>query len=290
MAIPGWYIDPAGTPGRFRYWDGQQWSAGTTADPRDPPPRPARGSAPRPARTARSRTPLIIGVVVAAVLLVAAIAIAVIVRQPATVNPPVSSAPATIPPESAGPGGPAATPQPSTPCPVGDPTIRQPPVGDDRIHGGGLSFPQQPNYLVDGPRPDLSWAYDVSSQSRPVDPTWSSSFAVGALLTADGFETPKRAAALVMACTAPSPMYVGFTDRTDLTTRAVKVDGHPGYAIRSEIRVNDPSTTQTGDVVEVIVVDGDSPESLGMFWACVPLGDPVALAQLDEVVRQLRVD
>jgi len=37
--LPGWYPDPAGTPGRFRYWDGSHWSTTTTtSDPRQLPP------------------------------------------------------------------------------------------------------------------------------------------------------------------------------------------------------------------------------------------------------------
>src|SRR5512133_711513 len=34
--LPGWYPDPAGVPRRYRYWDGSQWSAITTDDPREP--------------------------------------------------------------------------------------------------------------------------------------------------------------------------------------------------------------------------------------------------------------
>ena len=45
-ALPGWYPDPAGVPGRFRYWDGSQWSTVTTDDPRQLPP--ARAGASRP--------------------------------------------------------------------------------------------------------------------------------------------------------------------------------------------------------------------------------------------------
>ena len=31
--MPGWYPDPAGTPNRFRYWDGRAWSTDTTDNP-----------------------------------------------------------------------------------------------------------------------------------------------------------------------------------------------------------------------------------------------------------------
>ena len=33
MSMPGWYPDPAGNPGHFRYWDGSSWSQQTTTDP-----------------------------------------------------------------------------------------------------------------------------------------------------------------------------------------------------------------------------------------------------------------
>ncbi|MFC7620487.1 DUF2510 domain-containing protein [Microlunatus sp. GCM10028923] len=38
MSTAGWYPDPDGTSGRYRYWDGQSWSATTTTDPRTDPP------------------------------------------------------------------------------------------------------------------------------------------------------------------------------------------------------------------------------------------------------------
>ena len=38
MSLPGWYHDPGGSPGHYRYWDGSSWSEGTTTNPADPPP------------------------------------------------------------------------------------------------------------------------------------------------------------------------------------------------------------------------------------------------------------
>ena len=37
-ATAGWYPDPGGGPGLYRYWDGEAWSAATTADPASAPP------------------------------------------------------------------------------------------------------------------------------------------------------------------------------------------------------------------------------------------------------------
>lgn len=38
MATPGWYPDPAGRPGAFRYWDGQTWGADLSEHPYAAPP------------------------------------------------------------------------------------------------------------------------------------------------------------------------------------------------------------------------------------------------------------
>ena len=37
-ATAGWYPDPGGGQGLYRYWDGQAWSAATTGDPASAPP------------------------------------------------------------------------------------------------------------------------------------------------------------------------------------------------------------------------------------------------------------
>lgn len=45
MATPGWYPDPAGQPGAFRYWDGSAWGEELRGDPFGAPP---AGAAPHP--------------------------------------------------------------------------------------------------------------------------------------------------------------------------------------------------------------------------------------------------
>ncbi len=37
-AQPGWYPDPGGGQGLYRYWDGRAWSAATTSNPNAAPP------------------------------------------------------------------------------------------------------------------------------------------------------------------------------------------------------------------------------------------------------------
>jgi hypothetical protein len=43
-AKAGWYPDPGGIPGLFRYWDGKAWSAATSPNPSAPPPTLGLGS------------------------------------------------------------------------------------------------------------------------------------------------------------------------------------------------------------------------------------------------------
>lgn len=42
----GWYWDPNGRPGLFRWWDGVQWTRHVTPDRNDPPPEPFRPATP----------------------------------------------------------------------------------------------------------------------------------------------------------------------------------------------------------------------------------------------------
>jgi hypothetical protein len=45
-AKAGWYPDPGGGAGLFRYWDGKAWSAATSPNPAAPPPTAAIGNQP----------------------------------------------------------------------------------------------------------------------------------------------------------------------------------------------------------------------------------------------------
>src|SRR5215213_4232714 len=83
--LTGWHPDPGGARGRFRYWNGTQWSAETTDDPTQSPP-----GGPQPGPPRRSR-----GLLVAAVLagLVVLVLLGLLVRTllanlgPITVDP-----------------------------------------------------------------------------------------------------------------------------------------------------------------------------------------------------------
>ena len=293
--MEGWYPDPGGAPGQFRYWDGTVWSAVTTHNPGAPPPAP--GSVPSRRRgwwiaVAALVVVLAIGLVVA--LLRGGAAPTAGPEPSATVSVGTDSSPIPGPPESSGP---IPTPAPSSGepgptrdyCPPGEPTFRQDHPTDKRIHGGGLSFPQQRGWSSESEY-ELSWAFDVGAQQAPGG---SAAYAVGALSVVNGFEQPEQAAALVVACTASVTFFPGFQSRQDLAAEAVTVDGQTGWRIRTDIQGKDPRLGEDGAygwILEVVVVDLDSPESLGMFWGITQNIDADGSIALEKVITQLRRD
>ena len=113
--------------------------------------------------------------------------------------------------------------------------------------------------------------------------------AVGELHTADGFHRPKQAADGVMQCLASSFYYAYFTGRTDVFAKKITVDGHTGWALRSQIHVDDPDVTATGDLVEVIVLPTGDAGKLSLFTGFVPIGDQQRIRLLDRAIADLRV-
>lgn len=187
---------------------------------------------------------------------------------------------------------PTATPSASlVDCPQGEPMTSNDHPSDGRVHGGGLSFAPISGWTTDdAAAAGLSWAYDVHGQYQKVVPDFISLIAVGALRTADGFESAELAAEIVVQCASSSDYYRSFTTRTDLSSTAVTVDGKPGWAIRTEIRIEDAPYSLEGDVLEVIIVDLGSPESLAMFVGAVPIDDAKRIKLLDQTIASLKVE
>lgn len=325
MSLPGWYPDPAGTPNRFRYWNGQSWSPDTTDNPASTPPPGTTTAPPTPGGSSRRRGggrrlgPLIVVLVAVLVLLLGTVLVlrGLFGERPIADPGPLPSSSVTgwddssptAEPESPTPQPvpqpsmprPSAPPTSSTaptpsedlplqPCPQGQPTSRQDHPSDGRIHGGGLSFPKVSGWQ-ESSGTAFSWAYDVGEQTRLAEaPDWYANVAVGALFTGDGFDEPRRSAELVMQCVITSGLYPNFTDRQDVWSKAVAVDGHQGWSIRADIQVDDPELSTRGDTVEVIVVDTGSPESLSMFIGAVDIGDRSLQQTMTSTIAALRVE
>jgi Protein of unknown function (DUF2510) len=304
-AKPGWYPDPAGVPGRYRYWDGSQWSRITTVDPRQPLPAAgesgeaagvdAEPGAASPGSETR-RLPVIIGVLVVLLALVAVGAGNL--RQAADrprPTPTTTGLTGSSPTPTVGSRQtPSATPTPATPvpvrCPKGDPTLRAPHPTDGRVYGGNLSFEEQPTFERAAGEPRFHFAYDVIQQTLIVsrDPNWIAQLAVGQLRAKDGFfDDPRITVENLARCVITGQMYSPYLPtRTDIRSESLSIDGHPGWLIESEITVDRPDIPIAGDhTIFIVVRDG---KDWGFFFGAVPIGNAQLDAVLARTIRGLR--
>lgn len=309
MATTGWYPDPGGATGRYRYWDGSRWSNQTTDDPTAAPPTAPEGQLPPSTQTTKRRAPMVIGALAVLVVLILVVVFAVRAfsdhRQSVLADPdppqssvsgwddssPLPTATPTPPPTQSAEPSDSAHPQGGVSCPAGDPGLRENhPTDSGRSYGGDLSFPKPGGYADNAAYThSMTWAYDTDGVYASTEPMWASLLAVGYVRSADGFSTVKQSADGMMQCIASSGYYSGFTGRKDVYSKKVTVDGHPGWALRSEIRVDNPGLSVEGDVAEVILVDTGTAGQLSFFGGFVPIGDKARIAVLDRTIAGLQV-
>ncbi|HEX2855918.1 MAG TPA: DUF2510 domain-containing protein [Propionibacteriaceae bacterium] len=292
MSMPGWYPDPGGAPGRYRYWDGSRWSAETTSDPQHASvPTP---DGPRPPRGGRGGLVAAVAAVVVAVLAL----VWFLNRGQSTASAPEDTSTAT-PTVSAWNETSTPTPRPSStasqPAPSQGTLVSCPQDGGDVnipvggiLQAGALSATAIPNWTPGGF--SMRWAFGTEAVTDTVYPGWFSVASVSMLSKADGFTSPKASAYSVMSCFASSSYYTGFTGRQDLLSERVTIDGHQGWRIRSDVRVSISNLPQVqGDVVDVIVVDTGSPDSLGLFVSSYTIGDTSRGPLVDQCIASLKV-
>lgn len=302
MSMPGWYPDPGGAQGQFRYWDGSQWSAQTTPNPTSGPPSPGGPGGGPGGQQRKSPLGWIIGGVAAVLVLAlaawflipmllggnkkdddttASSATPTISAWNETASPTPSS-----PPPSASPSQTESSGGTTVNCPVGSPNSRQSSSQSGKLVGGGLVVDQVPGWKVDVV--GISYAYDVDSQTDQVTPGWMSMIAVGALAVKDGFGTPKQSAEMAMQCMASSGFYDGFSKRTDTWSKEISVSGKKAWHLRSNIYVTGKEPIE-GDTIDVIVVDTGNSESLGFYMTAVTIGDSARQGLVDKATASLKV-
>jgi len=291
--VDGWYPDPGGEPGRYRYWDGSGWSSTTSDDPSHPPP---RASGPK---RAGGRSPARLGLIIGIVALVVVVVVGFALLRGGSGVRPTTDDPL---PSSTVSGGddrsptPEPTPSPSAsrnalaPCPAGNPNRRADHPDDGRVHGGNLSFATEGSFEAAREEARFTFAHDITQQVKRVndDPGWIAQLAVGEVRIDDGFGPDTQTAAeIVVQCAVTSQLYAPYrATRRDIRSEAMTIDGRQGWVIESNVTVNVRDLPFRGDhSIFILVPDGPN---WGLFFGAVPIGDSELDAVLSRAVRGLR--
>ena len=293
MAVSGWYPDPGGAAGRFRYWDGNGWSNETTADPsRTPPPSQTGGAPHKPSGGKGWIVALVVLAVVTGVVVVAmtwgtgGTTFSGGAKEDTNSSTPTVSAwdetstPTTPPPPPTNSGGQVVA------CPLTLQVGRTPQVAG-KLVADTLSVSTIPGWGL-----DTMWlapVYDLHAQTQEVVPGWISNIAVGLLSNHDGFVDISTSAEMIMECFASSGYYMNFSEREDIQPgEQVSISGHPAWHIQSNIYVSGYSVA--GDTVDVYVVDlGANKDHLGLFFSSCTIGDTARCAKVQAAIATLAV-
>lgn len=291
MSGQGWYPDPAGVPGRYRYWDGLGWTSQTSDDPAGDPATKDPHS---------GRFGWIIAIAVIVLVTIALVLWLGLRPGPiSSVQPDQNSASPTVP--SWNEAEPTASPPPIDipdggtliDCPTGAVPSTSNYPHDGWLRGGGLKAKEIPAWKREPVH--MGWVWDMNSQTDVVHNSastrWFSMFGLGALRVVDGFDSPKLSAFQVMSCFATSRYYQGYTGRKDVLSKEITVNGKPGWHLRTEVYVSMPELPQVkGDWVDVVVVDTGNPESLGILISSATIGDHQRMDLVEAGIASLTTD
>lgn len=298
MAEPGWYPDPEGAPGRYRYFDGRQWAAETV----DAPPQ-------------RRRRLLIIGAAaLAAVLIIATVVILVRPDRGAVPDahppPPAETgwddsgnSPTPTPPsasESPGRGpSPSAKPsairRPSAHCPTGEPEKAVEHAGDGRVHGGQLSYPAVSGHGFGKPRVDdhYRWWYDEHTQTARLTDGAAAGrtarVAIGSVAIKDDYRTVAQAAKSSLRCVIGTDDYSGYTGQHTVENAKVRIDGQSGRELITDVTVRTDNDKAITDRIRLIVVDAGAPGSFSIFVGVAPTDDSARSKIIRHTAGELKI-
>jgi Protein of unknown function (DUF2510) len=316
MSNAGWYPDPGGAPGMYRYWDGAQWSAALSPAP-SPPGVPGTQplSAPRPsgAGPLLSRTPTAnpyagasgfsssarptqtkgsVGRSLGWLLLVFAVVAALIFG-----GLQLARGFGFDPLNPVAPANPTVDPCPPVASAPETPTIHP---SDGRVHGGKLSYPQLGSPWSAPTSDDrVPFGRDVAVQSVTVESNfatvngrgvdWVASVLVAELVAGDGFFSPQDGADLIAKCAMRAFYSDAPVQRNDLSSKAVTLDGKEGWVIETHLSFDIPGLKVKGEtaIFEVIRI---SDTSSSVYYASIPDSVPELLTVARQVQGQLQVD
>lgn len=282
MSSNGWYPDPGGQPGQYRYWNGTSWSAELTSNPWQTPPPAAKPGGAAPSKKQSAGWWIGIG----AVVVVIALVIWAVVRFLPSLTGGDSpwDQPAGNPTQNfctAGASSNSPTPLPEVPGRVSAghlsfPTMGSPwdsPEVDNRVPFGTIAMMQAATDQAD---------FNGKGQN------WVSSILVADLVSGDGFADTQSAAGMVLKCVLGK--YYSDTVVTDkqVSAKSHPVQGHPGWLIETQLSFNVPGLNATGERVLLLVVQVGT-DQYGLFYASVPNTSPDRLPDARQALANLEV-
>ncbi|HYP44888.1 MAG TPA: DUF2510 domain-containing protein [Propionibacteriaceae bacterium] len=317
-AQAGWYPDPGGGQGLYRYWDGRAWSAATSPNPAAPPPVQSLGAVPPPApatpvaygqaaqstghttpvyghtggqpsayanyqaMTNKKRSPVGWWLGAAALLVVIMVVAAFVIRG-ITGGGTASTSPSNGQPTS-------------RVCPPElTPTSSPPKPSDGRVHGGPVSYPQlgapwSPPHGDDR----VPFGSDVQTQDILVEPnyqagsSWVASVLVGELAAGDGFFTPEQGSQIVVRCILGKFYGLNEVQSNVKVNRAATIDGHQAWLVESQLSFDIEGLRTKGELLIVAIVATGS--TAGLFYASIPDTRPELVKPARDALRNLQVD
>ncbi|QDP98255.1 DUF2510 domain-containing protein [Microlunatus elymi] len=299
MASAGWYPDPGGQPGMYRYWDGQSWSAALSASPTAAPPHPELGQpTERPADSAADETrptayqsyrqqaekkrPIgwwiggglgVIAIIVVVVLLIR-----------------------TLGGGTFGGGNDPGGPGSANPCPT---TTFSASAGadhpnDGRVHGGPLSYPRL-GAPWSAPHGDdrVPFGSDIQSQTVVTETygykqQWLAGVLIAQLIAGDGFFTPQQGSQIVAKCVVGTFYGDNPVQRHDLVSKATKVDGRDAWYLKSHLQFDIKGLQAKGETMIIVIINVGAIS--GLYYASIPDNAKQYQADADKVLDQLTVD
>lgn len=298
MKPPGWYPDPSGAFGMYRYWDGATWSEATSPTPLPGPPsafagtQPIRtgsgawGASPAPAgawgaspapsgaydnpggqpewpggdlKPKRSPVPwIVLGVGLVAI----AVVVFLVIRWIGGIGPGPG-------PDAGGAGDPPSTDTTKV-CP--DPpksNVRADHPSDGRVYGGKLSYPMLGGDWspVETEEIRIPFARDVAGQMISIHPGWMIAVYVGELNAGDGFYSPEEGSKIVNKCIFSSFYGGAKVNAETLRSEAFTLDGCDGWITQTNLSFNIPGVPTTSELTTVIILQTSGMSSSIFFSA-----------------------
>ncbi|MDR1791546.1 MAG: DUF2510 domain-containing protein [Propionibacteriaceae bacterium] len=324
MNQAGWYPDPGGAPGMYRYWNGSAWTtavtdnplaaSGTpTPQPAQPAPQPAasepiRGSQypsgnygqvrgidpynvnPYPDYYAQPQTSKKWWIVLVAVVLVLGVGIWYVTSNIG--NWWGGGGSGEVQPS----GTASANACPKIPEGDNAPVPRE---EANRVYGGLMSYEKlgDPWSSVQYEN-RVAYSYMVGSQTvmdqENYDPdvpgsAWVASVVIGELAIGDGFASPEQGAELLFRCLQGE--FYGDNELTVeiLESSATTISGHNGWMIDSTFHFDIEGLNATSERVKIILVQTTT-SGWSIFYSSVPNTSSYLDPDVDKAIASLTVD